>query len=307
MRKSLKIVLTTSILLVIVGLLLCLYFFVIAKDDNIYVEDISLTKNDLILKVDDTYTITNIMEVVPANYNVQIMCHAENSKYVSIVNGYTIKANSVGETKIMIKALCDKDTYLDEVLNISVVPKPVYPESFSFEKSKVVLEMGKSEINKIVSSTIYNAEPTITYSVDNICSYNYETGEVLALGIGTTEVTVKFANDSTNIEKSFEVVVSGSKATISLRNCEVDNGEFVTKIKKSTPSRLYFDMFDAAGDATSFNVGVMIKTNGCEYRTITIELGYVKFVCDSVGESSISIYNIEDETIFVEVKIIAED
>lgn len=304
MRKSLKIVLTSSVLLIIIGLLLCLYFFVINKDDNIYVEDLSLSKNDLVLKVNDTYAITNIMQVAPSNYNVQIMCYAENSKYVSIVDGYTIKANSIGETKVIIKALCDKDSYINEVLSINVIPEPVYPENFTFEKLSVSIEADKTATNKIVTSTKYTATPVVTYSVGGICLYNYQTGEITALRVGTTIVNVKFTNGTNIISKSFEVIVSNSKSRIVVENCNFVNNEYTLQVVKGDSSRLYFNLLDSLGNATEFDIGVKVVENNANCEILSKELGCVKFVCDKVGESIIQFYSLEDETIYVNIKLI---
>lgn len=304
MRKSLKIVLTSSVLLIIIGLLLCLYFFVINRDDNVYVQDLSLSKNDLVLKVNDSYAITNIMQVEPSNYNVQIMCYAENSKYVSIVNGYTIKANSVGETKVIIKALCDKDSYINEVLSINVIPEPVYPENFVFEKSSVSIEVNKIGTNKIVTSTSYTVAPAVTYSVGGICLYNYQTGEITALKVGTTTVNVKFTNGANILSKSFEVIVSNVKSKIVVENCNFVNNEYTLQVVEGDSSRIYYNLLDSVGEATEFDIGVRVVENNANCEILSKELGCVKFICDGVGESIIQIYSLEDETIYVNIKLV---
>lgn len=304
MRKSLKIVLTAGAILLLVAVLLLLYFFVIIKDENIYVEDITLSKNEITMKVNDTYTITDIMEIEPLNYNVQVMCYAENSNYLSVVNGYTLKAKTTGSTKVLIKALHDKDSYIDKVLNINIVPKTVYPDSFSFENEKVVIEVGKSGTNKIICSKEYTAEPTITYSINDICTYDYKTGKINALNIGETTVKVRFLNEGVILERAFEVVVSENKPKIVLTNGTFENNIYVLNVTKSEIARLYFKTLDAEGNDTTFVTKVKMETNSVNLEVISYELSCIKFTCGNVGEETIKIYCADDETIFINVKII---
>lgn len=303
MQKSLKIVLISCILVAVAGLLAGLYFFVINKDDNIYVKEISLSENLIVLNVEDTYKITNIMQIAPANYNVQVMCFAENSNYISILDGYTIKAKSIGETKVVIKALTDKDNYINKVLNINIVEKPTYPNSFNFEKSKVVLEVGKSATNEIVSSTPYTAEPIVTYSVENICSYDFLTGIVLAKNVGTTIVTASFTTENGIVENSFEVIVSKNKARISL-DYKFEDDKYIINASKGESIRVVYKLYDAEGNETEFNIDTTIVTNGTDCEIIAEELKYIKIVNNNVGQSVIRIFSADDNTIFVDIKII---
>lgn len=287
--------------------MLLLYIFVINKDDNIYVEEITLSKNEIKMYVNDSYQIDTIMQIAPTNYNVQIMCYAENSNYISIVDGYTIKAKKEGETKVIIKALNSEDTYINKVLDINIVPKETHPSSFEFESSKIVVELNKSATNKIICLESYTANPVVSYSVSNICTYNYTTGEILAKNIGSTIVKVKFQSDTLIVEREFEVVVTKVNPKIILTNATKENDIYVLNVSLNTHSRIYMDLLDAEGNSSSFATSLDLNENAVEMRVISPELKCIKFVCAKKGEQIIKIYKTDDESVFVNIKIIVGD
>lgn len=307
MQKSLKIVIISAVLLILLGSTLALYFLVVKKDNNIYVEDITLKENVITMHVYDTYEINNAIQVLPANFNVQIMCYAENSNYISIVNGYTIKAKAEGETKVVVKALNSKDTYIDKVLNINILPKETYPDSFSFNFSKVALNKDETTINNIVSSKLFTAIPSISYSVDNICSYDYSTGEVVAKNIGSTFVKVSFQTDTSLIENQFEVVVTNLTSKIVPTNVVKENDDYILNVSVNTYSRIYLSLFDAEGSPASFATNYSLGENSVEMNVTSQELNCIKFICNKKGEQTIKIYKTSDETVFVNIKIIVGD
>lgn len=307
MQKSLKIVIISAVLLILLSSTLALYFLVVKKDNNIYVEDITLKENVITMHVYDTYEINNAIQVLPANFNVQIMCYAENSNYISIVNGYTIKAKAEGETKVVVKALNSKDTYIDKVLNINILPKETYPDSFSFNFSKVALNKDETTINNIVSSKLFTAIPLISYSVDNICSYDYSTGEVVAKNIGSTIVKVSFQTDTSLIENQFEVVVTNLTSKIVPTNVAKENDDYILNVSVNTYSRIYLSLFDAEGSPASFATTYSLGENSVEMNVTSQELNCIKFICNKKGEQTIKIYKTSDEAVFVNIKIIVGD
>lgn len=187
---------------------------------DVKVTGISLDKNNLELKIGDTYTLTST--ITPNNAtNKEVEWSSNNSDVATVENGKIVAKNK-GEAKITVKS---KDTGVSATCNVKVVKKVT---EISISESAVNLNVGdESTLNYTIGpDDATNKEVEWISSNSDVVSV--DNGKVIAKKTGTTNITVK--SKDTGISASCKITVTARVESIELQK----NSYTVIKGKKLT-------------------------------------------------------------------------
>lgn len=187
---------------------------------DVKVTGISLDKNNLELKIGDTYTLTST--ITPNNAtNKEVEWSSNNSDVATVENGKIVAKNK-GEAKITVKS---KDTGVSATCNVKVVKKVT---EISISESAVNLNVGdESTLNYTIGpDDATNKEVEWISSNSDVVSV--DNGKVIAKKTGTANITVK--SKDTGISASCKITVTARVESIELQK----NSYTVIKGKKLT-------------------------------------------------------------------------
>ena len=187
---------------------------------NVKVTGISLDKNNLELKIGDTYTLTST--ITPNNAtNKEVEWSSNNSDVATVENGKIVAKNK-GDAKITVKS---KDTGVSATCNVKVVKKVT---EISISESAVNLNVGdESTLNYTIGpDDATNKEVEWISSNSDVVSV--DNGKVIAKKTGTANITVK--SKDTGISASCKITVTARVESIELQK----NSYTVIKGKKLT-------------------------------------------------------------------------
>lgn len=187
---------------------------------DVKVTGISLDKNNLELKIGDTYTLTST--ITPNNAtNKEVEWSSNNSDVATVENGKIVAKNK-GEAKITVKS---KDTGVSATCNVKIVKKVT---EISISESAVNLNVGdESTLNYTIGpDDATNKEVEWISSNSDVVSV--DNGKVIAKKTGTANITVK--SKDTGISASCKITVTARVESIELQK----NSYTVIKGKKLT-------------------------------------------------------------------------
>lgn len=187
---------------------------------DVKVTGISLDKNNLELKIGDTYTLTST--ITPNNAtNKEVEWSSNNSDVATVENGKIVAKNK-GEAKITVKS---KDTGVSATCNVKVVKKVT---EISISESTLNLNVGdESTLNYTIGpDDATNKEVEWISSNSDVVSV--DNGKVIAKKTGTANITVK--SKDTGISASCKITVTARVESIELQK----NSYTVIKGKKLT-------------------------------------------------------------------------
>ena len=148
---------------------------------------ISYAKAELQVNFDETYTIDKDDIVIN---------HSKNSCVVTILNteiaeldGLTIKPKKEGRTFVRF-AIENEDVYVDIPLTITHI---IFATNAEIECQNVIINitLENETFNRITLNENCNEKPQISYD-RNIISYDYITGKIIPVKVGTTTVVVLY-------------------------------------------------------------------------------------------------------------------
>lgn len=160
---------------------------------------ISYAKSEIQINFDETYTIDKEdikVEHSKKDYTVTIL-----NKDIAELDGLTIKPKKEGKTSLRF-AIEDEDVYIDVPLTVTYI---IYATSAEIESQDVVININlEQEIyNRITLNEGCNEKPQISFD-RNIISYDYITGKIIPVKVGTTNVVVLY--NACNVSFSVTVI-----------------------------------------------------------------------------------------------------
>lgn len=172
---------------------------------------ISYAKKQIQINYDETYTIDEDdikIEHSKEDYTISIL-----NTEIAELDGLKIVPKSKGDTSIRFE-LEDEGVYIDIPL---IVTHIIFATNAEVEETSIVININNTDevYNRITLNEGCNEQPRISFN-SNIISYNYITGKIVPIAVGTTNVVVMF--NACNI--SFSVVVIDKVYTSAI---EVDN------------------------------------------------------------------------------------
>ncbi len=159
---------------------------------------ISYAKQKIQINFDETYTIDSKDIKIEDSDNDYIITILNTD--IALIDKLTIYPKSKGETYVRFQIKGEK-VYTDVPL---VVTHDVYATSATIENSNVVLDINSTTevFNRVTTNAGCNEVPLVTYN-NNVVSYDYITGKLTPVAVGTTTVVVLF----NNCNVSFNVTV----------------------------------------------------------------------------------------------------
>ena len=172
---------------------------------------ISYAKDQIQINFDETYTIDEgdiTIEHSKEDYVVSIL-----NTDIAVLDGLTIIPKCKGNTSIRF-ALKDEGVFVDVPL---IVTHVIFATTAEVENTSVVININNEDkvYNRITLNEGCNEQPQISYD-SNVIGYNYITGEIVPVAVGSTNVVVMF--NACNV--SFSVVVIDKVYTTAI---EVDD------------------------------------------------------------------------------------
>ena len=160
---------------------------------------ISYAKSEIQINFDETYTIDEddiTIEHSKEGYQVTIL-----DTEIAELDGMTIKPKTKGKTYLRF-AIEKEDIYIDIPLTITHI---IYATSAEIENQNVVINITLEDevYNRITLNENCNEQPQVSYD-RNIISYNYITGKIVPVKVGTTNVVVLY--NACNVSFSVTVI-----------------------------------------------------------------------------------------------------
>ena len=181
-----------------------------ASQNVIYASDIVVENFANTYYVGDSLSIDNInITITPTNATVKPIITTTDFNLVTIANN-TISFIAAGSCNIGFAVETGVNTYKNVSFEITIINKPVYAETISFNHSYIEVNLD-SVASNILTITPSNCSvmPIITYSNNNIVEYNYLTGVITPIAEGSTTVTAKILSSNNEYYvSSFNVKVT---------------------------------------------------------------------------------------------------
>ncbi len=244
MRK-IKYVLFLMLVLVLYG----------CSGSNIYATDIIVNGINDEYNVGDTINLEDVNIVItPINITVKPeICVSDETK--AIINDSEITFINYGKCDIIFKIKSDIQTYISftKTVNINEV---TYASSLIFDKSNVKVNLNNTLDNKLnIYPLSCSVKPEITYSNNNVVSYNYSTGLITPINVGKTLVTATIKTNKTEtIKTSFNCEVTNNIYATNLSATILDNTDVVLKCGYN--GKIDFDI-----TPLNYNMGVSFLTS----------------------------------------------
>lgn len=299
MSKRLKLIILSVAVTIILTVFAIIMINTFGKEKPL----IEVSVNRIEIEVNETFDLNNCFTITPNDASVNIMCYVTDATIANVTGDNIITGKSVGVTEILYKTKFTTGVYEETKITINVTEETILPESFSFEKDEVTLSFDMlSTTNKIVSTNNYNIVPTITYSNENICTYDYVTGKVYPIGAGETLVTVTFNKNGVTISNCFTVKIIESFLSIST-NLTKSGNNYILLVENGNVENFSFNVFEEEIEVSTYKVVYSLEGN---YNNINIhQFGFNICALEglSIGECSMKIYLEDYPEIFVTIKI----
>lgn len=300
MKKSLKIICPILIILLLIGIFVLLYFTIFKNESEI--KSLDINTRSIVLEIGDSKDLKDCYTVTPSDASIYVMCFINDASFAEISEDNIILAKSKGETTILIKCNVN-DKLVEEEITLTVLDKSIIPSNFTFEHESINISPSTINcFNEIICSENYNVTPTIEYSNSNVCEYNYTTGLITPLNLGTTTITVKFVKNGETVSNSFTVTVEENYRIIET-NLTKEDEYYILLLNKDTIG--YFTLRTLENNIENANIKLKLEFEINEAQTSIIqhESNTVLLSATSIGESILKIYCEDDESIFIKIKI----
>ncbi len=295
------IILSVSIILLL--LIFAIIYFTVFKTDK---TDLIVLTDNLTVEVGESVDLKDYYSLISNNKDIEVLCLPSNSSLATVNDENVITASKVGNLTIYLKTN-GSNKIIEKEINLVIKQASVIPISFSFEKSVVNIGINTNYIiNKIVTVDNYNVNPTIYYSVNNICEYDVDTGKIIPKNIGTCEVKVSFNLKNNIVENSFTVIVKEIYRKIDVNLTKVDD-YYIFNLTKNEFKLLSLTLYEDNVIVNSVAYKTEFLSNNCSAFIEQKEMNSILLTADSLGETVLKIYCKDDESIFVLVKIIVEE
>lgn len=148
---------------------------------------ISYAKKEIQINFDEIYTIEEediSIKNSKNNYKISIL-----NTEIAELNKLTIIPKNKGKTYIRFE-LENEDVYIDIPLTVTHI---IYATSAEIQNQNVVLNINLQQetYNKIILNSNCNEQPQVSYD-RNVISYDYITGKIVPVKVGTTNVVVLY-------------------------------------------------------------------------------------------------------------------
>jgi len=303
MKNSIKICLSCLIVGLVALVFVIMYFTIFKTNDEI--KELEVTTNSIVLEIGDTKDLKDCYNVTPASASILVMCYIGDASFAEINSDNIILAKSVGETTILLKCKVDNKV-LEKEISLIVVEKSLIPSSFSFEHETVCMGLATTNCyNKIVCSDSYNVEPNIEYSNSGVCEYNYTTGLITPLSLGSTNVTVKFVKDNVVVSSSFTVVVEEIYRTIET-NLTKEGDYYILLLNENKFASVTLKVYEAGVVNSNIQLKFEFVSNTINANVVQFEYSVAMIKAYDFGEAILKVYCVDDESIFINILIKAE-
>lgn len=301
MKKSFKIAFIPILVVILTaGIFIVLYYSIFKNESEI--KSFVVTNDNIILEIGDTKDLKECYTIAPASASIYVMCYINDASFAEISEDNVIIAKSIGETKILLKCSINNKLVQEEI-NLIIVEKSIIPNSFNFENEKITLSPTTTNCyNRIICDEAYNVTPLIEYSNSNICEYNYTTGLITPINLGTTIITVKFSKDNKIISNSFTVKVEENYITLET-NLTKEGEYYILLLNKNSNGYFTVKSFESGVENAKIKLKNEFVINQANVSILQFESNIVILKATSIGESILKIYLEEDESVFVNIKI----
>jgi len=300
MKKYLKIILPILILIIVVVAFFTMYYTIFGNKRQI--QSLEITTNNISLEVGDTKDLKDCYLVEPEEANFYVMCYISDESCAEINANNILTAKSVGNTTILLKCKV-KNKPFEEEIDLTVTEKQVIPSSFGFEYTSITTGLNSTNCyNNIVCSESYNVVPSIEYSINNVCEYNYNTGLITPISLGTTTVTVKFEKDGEIVSNSFTVNVENNYRSI-VPSLSKEGDYFILNLSKNSLQSFTLKTFESGVEDPSIKINFEFNSNEINASILQYELNCVIIKATEVGETILKVSCKDDESIFVNIKL----
>ena len=191
----------------------------------VYATNISINESKLTYFVGDVLNLNNLnISILPADATVKPVFTISDEQLAEIVsNQLTFKGE--GSVTLTASILIDVNTYKTYSITFNVETKPIYATSVSIQNSHITINLNDTCINDLIINPVeYNQDVLVTYSNEDVVSYNYQTGLITANAVGETMVTVKVLKSKTEtLKTSFNVAVTNHVYAESINNVKINN------------------------------------------------------------------------------------
>lgn len=256
-----------------------------AENNVIYVSEITCEQTHFNVFVDDVIKLEDIgVKFKPANATVKPNFSLSNSN-VAVIENNTIKFLNEGSVVITVSVLSDVNTYKTLSLTFVVSNNIVFATDVFIKSDSVTLNFDETAKNDLtILPSNYNGNVDVSYLNGNIVSYNYVTGTITPINVGTDTVLVKvYAENGNVISKTFKV--------------EVTNNVYATKIADvmlnglTVPDEITLNVGDKAEILTTiepnnYNMGITYETSN---SLISVNDNNVLICGDVAGSSELKI------------------
>lgn len=261
-------------------LFLVLTLLLFGCNKSIYATDITVIGISDSYNVGDSISLQDVNIIInPLNVTVKPEVKVSDETIAMVTNSEIVFI-SAGECDIVfsVKSGLSEYVYHTKKVNIKNV---TYANSLTFENNNVSLNVNDVLSNKlIINPSNCSCEPQITYSNNNVVSYNYLTGTITPINIGNTLVTatIKISKTET-ISASFNCTVTNDIFANNL-TATILNSSNVT-LKTGYSGNINVTVFPA-----NYNMGI---TYSCSNNLITVLDDGNIVVGNNAGSGTISV------------------
>ena len=180
--------------------------------DVIYAEDASFEYGSLTARVGDVLSLEHNPFVVTPMIEINCIFTSSNPSIANVnVETCEITCLEVGSVIIYGQVRSGKDSFTGDSFVLTVLEDLVYATSFSLRTEEAFV-IGLTQIDSKNEITYVgeniNVFPTISYSNNNVVSYNHATGFITPLNEGSTTIFVTLElEDGSFLTKQFQVSV----------------------------------------------------------------------------------------------------
>ena len=128
--------------------------------------------------------------------------------------------------------------------------------------------------NKIVCNQAFNVTPTIEYSNPNICEYNYISGLITPLNLGTTTITVKFVKNNVVVSNSFSVKIEEIYRTIET-NLTKEADYYILLLNENKSAIFSLAVYEGGVINSNIQLEFQFISNVINASVVQYEFGYV--------------------------------
>lgn len=195
----------------------------VAESGIIYATDINFTKTTYNQYVGDSIKLNSLgLEISPSNANVKPTYSIDNTD-VATLDANKITFVHIGQVKLTVSILIGTKTYKTSTATFNVEIKPIYASSIVFEKDYLSVDIKDTATNIMTITPVdYNKSVTVTSKYGYV-DYNYITGLITPISVGSDIVTVEVDTGSDSLVKSFNVDITNYIFATDISNISFNN------------------------------------------------------------------------------------